>query len=175
MKQNLLIVAILVAFLASCNSKSGSEGPVVEGHKTIKLDQGPFAQTPLELTVLNTWHIVSQDYGGRIAGRGKGAADLLIDAVKTDTCVVNLDALKAAVEAEYKYRDHKPTFTGDFTLKNGIGVKFDILNFKGTETDKCFFAIIQAKGKCFIVRNNDSYDTKYAHFDEEKEAVESIK
>ena len=65
--------------------------------------------------------------------------------------------------------------TEDVKFKNGFGFRYTQPFMNGKEVFKYFIAIIQVKGKCYMIENSDYDDNQNKQWDVEKAMIESIR
>jgi len=160
MKKYFSILAVILIFSASC----GSNGAATVKTQTLKLDKEGFKDCPIEIDIPDKWHLNSVEgmkYTAHISADMGLEGGIIITPQEAAKCT-NFDFREATVIEDIK-------------LKNGFGVRYMQPLPGGKEQYKYFIVIIQVRGKCFMVENNDFDDRQNAKWDIEKEMIETIR
>jgi hypothetical protein len=164
MKKNALIfwMAVIIC-LTACNNKTVHEKVTNRNIDFLNLQIDMPANWEIEkLSLSNTAEIQFKKKGGK-------ESLMLIEEILSDTCIKDPKLIVQQVQSKRGYE-----LIQSHTIKNGVGITYQFQKGKdGEKTSKSYWFVIEAKGKCYSVKNK-IYNDELEFFELEKAAIESI-
>ncbi len=165
MRNVLLSIMFITSFLFySCSNEAKQEAVATQTIDFLNL----------KIDMPGNWKIEKLSNGetAEIGFPKKGGIEslMLIEPIKSDTCITDPAIIAKQVESKKSYK-----LLESVILKNGTGIKYEFAKGKdGSKISKSYWFVIQAKGKCFSIKNK-IYNDEFEFYDLEKAAIESIK
>ncbi|MBK8683525.1 MAG: hypothetical protein IPN26_00305 [Bacteroidetes bacterium] len=164
MKKSALIfwMAVIICLMA-CNNKTVHEKVTNRNIDFLNLQIDMPANWEIEkLSLSNTAEIQFKKKGGK-------ESLMLIEEILSDTCIKDPKLIVQQVQSKKGYE-----LIQSHTIKNGVGITYQFQKGKnGERTSKSYWFVIEAKGKCYSVKNKICND-ELEFFELEKAAIESI-